>query len=82
MVGVRRDLQVYLAQPLPKLGHPEQGTQGRGQAASEGHQGEDPTASLGSLYQCSVAPEVLAGVQREPPVLQFNAICVLRKLVA
>lgn len=50
MVGVRRDLQVYLAQPLPKLGHPEQGTQGRGQAASEGHQGEDPTASLGSLY--------------------------------
>lgn len=58
MVGVRRDLQVYLAQPLPKLGHPEQGTQGRGQAASEGHQGEDPTASLGSLYQCSVAYRV------------------------
>jgi len=54
MAGVRRDLRVYLAQPLTKQGHPEQGGQGHGQAASEDLQGGDPTASLGNLYRCSV----------------------------
>lgn len=56
MAEVRRDLWVYLAQPLPKQGHPEQGAQVHIQEASKELQRGD-TLPLDNLCQRSVTAQ-------------------------
>ena len=53
MAEAGRPSGAHLPQSLPKQGHPEQAAQGHVQVALEDPQGGDPTASLGSLCQCS-----------------------------
>ena len=55
MVGVGRDLwRSSCPTPLLEQGHLEQGAQEHVQAGFECLQGRDSTASLGSLFHCSV----------------------------
>lgn len=57
MAEVGRALWVHLSQPLLQQKHSQQGDQGHVPVASEGLQGGEPTASMGSLYHCPCAAQ-------------------------